>query len=84
MDESLGIGVRVLVDGAWGFASSNLLSPAEAVRTAETAVAVAKASASLSAGPVDLGPPVTTRGSYTTPVKIDPFTISPDTKLASF
>ena len=29
MDESLGIGVRVLVDGAWGFASSNLLSPAE-------------------------------------------------------
>ncbi len=82
MDESLGIGIRVLVDGAWGFASSNLLSPAEAVRTAETAVAVAKASASLSAGPVDLGPLVTSRGSYTTPVKIDPFTISHDTKLA--
>ena len=82
MDESLGIGVRVLVDGAWGFASSNLLSPAEADRVAVTAVAVAKASASLSAGPVELGPPVTSRGVYTTPVKIDPFTISPEAKLA--
>ena len=82
MDESLGIGVRVLVDGAWGFASSNLLSPAEADRVAVTAVAVAKASASLSASPVELGPPVTSRGVYTTPVKIDPFTISPEAKLA--
>ena len=82
MDESLGIGVRVLVNGAWGFASSNLLSPAEADRVAVTAVAVAKASASLSAGPVELGPPVTSRGVYTTPVKIDPFTISPEAKLA--
>ena len=82
MDESLGIGVRVLVDGAWGFASSNLLSPAEADRVAVTAVAVAKASASLSAGPVELGPPVTSRGVYTTPVKIDPFTIYPEAKLA--
>ena len=82
MDESLGIGVRVLVDSAWGFASSNLLSLAEADRVAVTAVAVAKASASLSAGPVELGPPVTSRGVYTTPVKIDPFTISPEAKLA--
>ncbi len=81
-DESLGIGVRVLVQGAWGFASSNIMSVIEADRVAATAVEVASASAQLSNGPVDLGPPVTSLGSYTTPVEIDPFTVSPEAKLS--
>ena len=82
IDESLGIGVRVLVQGAWGFASSNVISAAEVDRVAALAVAVGTASAQLSNGPVNLGPPVTSRGSYTTPVEIDPFTISSEAKLA--
>jgi len=32
-------------------------------------------------GGVSLGPPVTSRGSYTTPVQVDPFTIAPEEKL---
>ncbi len=43
--ESFGYCVRVLVNGAWGFASNTLLSKDEVARTAELAVTIAKASA---------------------------------------
>ena len=43
--ESEGFGVRVLVDGAWGFASSHVLTAAEADRVAGEAVRIARASA---------------------------------------
>ena len=43
--ESEGFGVRVLVDGAWGFASSHVLTTAEADRVAAEAVRIARASA---------------------------------------
>ena len=83
MDESLGFGVRVLVDGAWGFASSYDLTPSEVDRVTDTAVQIARASAILSSstGGVDLGPPVSSQGTYTSPVGIDPFTVSSDEKL---
>ncbi len=81
MDESIGFGVRVLVDGSWGFASSHDLTLSEIDRVASLAVQVAKASASLSKEPVGLGSPVTSRGTYTTPIQVDPFTISAEQKL---
>jgi len=80
-DESLGIGVRVLVDGSWGFASTNIISPAEVDRVTGLAVEIARASAQTSNGPVSLGPAVTSRGVYTTPVRIDPFSVSPEEKM---
>jgi len=43
--ESEGFGVRVLVDGAWGFAASHILNTAEADRVAAEAVRIARASA---------------------------------------
>src|SRR5271155_813595 len=43
--ESLGIGVRVLADGAWGFAASADLSHAAVEATAARAVEIARASA---------------------------------------
>src|SRR3712207_7245808 len=50
--ESEGFGVRVIVDGAWGFASSHDLSPAEADRVAADAVRIARASATAIRTPV--------------------------------
>ncbi|HPU96069.1 MAG TPA: DNA gyrase modulator, partial [Bacillota bacterium] len=38
-----GYGVRVLVDGAWGFAASNSMTEEDAARTGELAVEYAKA-----------------------------------------
>lgn len=81
MDQSMGFGVRVLVNGAWGFASSRDYSAAEVDRVASLAVQVARASALLNHDRVNLGSPVTSRGSYTTPIQIDPSTISPEAKL---
>ena len=80
-DGSLGIGVRVLVNGSWGFASTNIVSPSEVDRITGLAVEIAKASSRSSNGPVSLGPPVTSRGVYTTPIQTDPFSISSEDKL---
>ena len=99
MDQSMGFGVRVLVDGAWGFASSRDFSASEVDRIAGLAGQVARASALVRTQPplgkggkmetnrkagiggVSLGSPVTSRGSYTTPIQVDAFTIAPETKL---
>ena len=53
-DESLGVGVRVLVNGSWGFASTNIVTAAEVDRVTDLAVEIAKASAQASSGPISL------------------------------
>ncbi len=80
--ESLGFGVRTLVSGAWGFASSHILSLQEIERVTALAVEIAQASSRAPGDPIDLGPPVASQGRYQTPVEIDPFSLSPETKLA--
>ena len=80
--ESLGFGVRVLAKGAWGFASSWELSDQEVDRVTVAALEIAHASALVTPEKVRLGPPVNSQGSYCTPVKIDPFSISTEQKLA--
>src|SRR5436190_4699569 len=74
-DASEGLGVRVLVDGAWGFAGSARLDENEVELVVERAIRIARASARARSVPVDLGPPVTSRGHYRTPVERDPFTV---------
>jgi TldD protein len=80
-NRSAGFGVRVLVDGAWGFAGSAVLERDEVERVAREAVAIARASGMARRDPVELDdtPPAT--GSYRTPVVEDPFTVSIDDKL---
>jgi len=80
-DASQGFGVRVLVDGAWGFAGSDRLEKAEVEEVVARAVRIARASARVRSKPVDLGPPVTSRGTYRTPVERDPFTVSLSEKV---
>jgi TldD protein len=80
-DESYGFGVRVLADGAWGFASSRDVSHGEIDRVAAQAVAIAKASASVSRQPVVLAPEAPVRDRYATPIERDPFTVPLDEKI---
>ena len=80
--KNLGVGVRVLEDGAWGFASSRDLSLSEIDRLIDRAFEIAKASALVRGDNVDLGPAVTSEGTYRTPVESDPFTISLDQKVS--
>ena len=81
-DESVGFGIRVVADGAWGFASSARVEPREIDRVARLAVEIARASALTRRQPVDLGQPIRSVGSYSTPVEQDPFAVSLDEKLA--
>jgi TldD protein len=78
---SVGFGVRVVVDGAWGFASSALMEPKEVDRIAALAVQIAKASALFKLESANLGAPVAHVAKYQTPVKIDPFSVPLDKKL---
>src|SRR5260370_5121451 len=74
--ESVGMSVRVLVDGAWGFAASEDLSRAAVEATAAMAVEIGRASARVKRDDVRLAPEAPVTAEWTTPCKIDPFTVS--------
>lgn len=75
LEWTIGLGVRVLVDGAWGFAARPLDDLADADRVAHQAVAVARADVGTSR-PVTLPPRNPTCGRYETRVDTDPFAVS--------
>jgi TldD protein len=54
--ESAGIGIRVIVNGTWGFASSSNMTPDSIAKTAKQAVAIAKANSKFQTVPVQLAP----------------------------
>jgi TldD protein len=79
---SIGFGVRVLVDGAWGFAGSAVMTRPEVERVTREAIDIARASGLASGPPVELDdtPPQVDR--YQTPLEEDPFAVSIDDKLS--
>ena len=80
-ETNFGIGVRVIVNGAWGFASSPDVSVDSAKKLALTAVAMAKTSKPLSTEEVALTPePVYAKQSWVSSYEIDPFTVSDSEK----
>ena len=85
-DESVGLGIRALYDGAWGFASSRELTNAAADAAAGQAVQIARASARVNGAGLTvsdlLGAPVVSKGSYATPIDVDPFNVSIEDKLS--
>ncbi|MEP6906519.1 MAG: TldD/PmbA family protein [Pseudoxanthomonas sp.] len=54
--ESTGVGIRVIANGAWGFAATNDLSSASVATAARQAAAIAKANAKSQTAPVQLAP----------------------------
>lgn len=81
LSESAGLGVRVLVGGAWGFAATDELSKEGAERCAAQAVAIGRASASLEHEPVRLAPEPSHRAVWSSTWAIDPFTVPLERKL---
>ena len=73
---SLGIGVRVIHGGAWGFASSTAVTPESAAEAARRAVAAATATAALVRQPVELADEPTHEGTWVLPYEIDPTTVA--------
>ncbi|PCI72354.1 MAG: TldD protein [Gammaproteobacteria bacterium] len=54
--ESAGIGIRVIANGTWGFASTSDVTPDSIAKTARQAVAIAKANSKFQIEPVRLAP----------------------------
>ncbi len=79
--ESQGLGIRVICQGAWGFAATHDLSKENVIRTAFKAVKIAKASALLKREPLHLAEEPVIQTEWSTPFKIDPFSISIDQQL---
>jgi TldD protein len=81
--EDLGFAVRVVHGGAWGFASGVLLTTDEAVRVAETAVAVARVAAEMTSSPVVLAAePTYDDVEWVSAYEIDPFEVTVAEKAA--
>lgn len=79
---SQGFGVRVLADGAWGFAASTSLTNDGVAEVATRAVALAKASALLAIEPVELAGSAAHQAEWSSPVQEDPFRVGLDEKTA--
>lgn len=82
--DDVGLAVRVVHDGSWGFAAGLVLTAQEAARLAERAVAVAQVSRPLSTERVVLADePVHADVQWSSPYEIDPFTVSDRDKVAT-
>lgn len=81
-EERMGFGIRVLYDGAWGFASSTKVEKAEIERVLKKAIEIAKAS-SLVRGEyrVKLAKEPVHVDRYVVPVEIDPFKVPVEEKI---
>jgi TldD protein len=73
--ESIGIGIRVIANGAWGFASTDRLTREGVEACAREAVAIAKASALAKRDNVDLAPEKAYVDTWQNPFLKDPFRI---------
>jgi len=71
--DTFGFGVRVIAEGAWGFAASQVVTGDEVDRVAALAVEIARASAIAKRSDVVLAPITPQRGTYRTKIQIDPF-----------
>jgi TldD protein len=84
--ETIGIGVRAMVDGYWGFSAFPLWGGVPggtdaAVRIARDAVAQAKINSKGPVRAVEMGSVPVVKGAWSTPVKIDPFKLTIEEKM---
>ena len=78
---SQGFGVRVLIEGAWGFAARPGSDPQALEAACGEALAVARAAAALGGGRTVLTEEEPSRGRWATPVDEDPFAVPVADKL---
>jgi len=78
--ERYGFGVRVLVDGVWGFAASMQVSKDHVARITAEAVSIARANRATMRDPVELVPIPKAVDTWQTPIIKDPFRVSIQTK----
>ena len=82
-EESTGVGIRVVADGAWGFAATNALDPDSVAAATRQALGIAEANARIQTEPVQLAP---VRGvgevAWATPIRRNGMTVPLEEKVA--
>ena len=76
-----GFGFRAIVDGAWGFSATNILTEDEVMRVARRAIEVAKASAMTKIEDVALSDEEVYTDTYSSTWDEDPFEVPLDEKI---
>ncbi|HTD60284.1 MAG TPA: TldD/PmbA family protein [Gemmatimonadaceae bacterium] len=79
--DSIGCGVRALVDGTWGFAATRVLTDDGVAATARQAIATAKASRAARGTAIELAPAPAHRAQWSSPCQIDPFDVTPEEEI---
>src|SRR3990170_6067899 len=79
--ETLGIGVRAMVNGCWGFASTDNFSPDSLATVAQRAVEIARASALAKKADIVLAPEQKIVDTWVSPCRLDPFSTSVEQNL---
>jgi len=80
--ESVGVGVRVLVEGAWGFAAGPTVTRSDSQRLAQDAVRQARANARATGRPVELAAVEPyPNGAWHSPIRTDPFLVPVEDKI---
>lgn len=80
-NESFGFGVRVLVNGTWGFAASPAVNKETIARITASAVEIARANSILQDRPITLAPEPTHIDVWQTPITRDPFKVPVQSKI---
>ena len=79
--DSMGIGIRVIADGCWGFAATDELSSKGLERAANLAVEIARSGALAKKRDVSLAPEQPYEAVWASPCQIDPFGVSVEENL---
>ncbi|MFN9204779.1 MAG: metallopeptidase TldD-related protein [Gemmatimonas sp.] len=81
--DTYGLGVRTLIDGAWGFAATSRLDKDSVATAARAAIGQARANRASQLRPVVLAPtPGNQVGEWKSPIEVDPFTVAITDKVA--
>src|SRR5687768_13400943 len=80
--QNFGFGVRVLVNGTWGFAASPILTADEVKRVTTEAVAIAKANSAITRKKIELVPTPKVVANWKSSFERDPFDVPAEEKVA--
>ena len=80
--ESYGMGIRTIVDGAWGFAATSNMTTDGVAKAAREAARLSRAAKSVQRRRVELAPAPVVKGEWKTPIERDPLDVPIEEKVA--
>jgi TldD protein len=80
--ESYGMGIRTIVNGAWGFAATSVMTKDGVVKAARESARLSRAASQVQKRKIELAPTPVVKGTWQTPVQRDPLEVPIEDKVA--